>query len=64
MSLKFDTQAIRKSIAYMLIVNALPFKHIERKGKYALYLSTSFKFLLDGLYLRIVINYTWMNRLN
>lgn len=29
---KFDPEAIRKSIAYMLIVDELPFKHVEGKG--------------------------------
>ena len=31
-SWKFDQDAIRKSIAYMLIVDKLPFKFIEGKG--------------------------------
>ena len=31
-SWKYDPDAIRKSIAYMLIVDELPFKHVEGKG--------------------------------
>lgn len=32
MNWKYDPEAIRKSIAYMLIVDELPFKHVEGKG--------------------------------